>query len=61
MMNYALQVAEEVDPHEPSIYKEPVSCSEFAQWLAALEDEIMLLIYSPNWFYMASSNIVWTC
>ena len=30
MVNYALQVAEEVDPLEPSTYKEAVSSSEFA-------------------------------
>lgn len=32
MMNYALQVAEEVHPHELSTYKEVVSCSKSAQW-----------------------------
>ena len=43
MVNYALQVAKEVDPFEPSIYKEVVSCSEFAQWLAAIGDEMKSL------------------
>ncbi|XP_074291218.1 uncharacterized protein LOC141617993 [Silene latifolia] len=42
MVGYALQVAEEVDPglHEPSTFKEAATCSESAQWLAAMGDEM---------------------
>jgi hypothetical protein len=37
---YVLQVAEEVDLHEPSTYKEIVIGIEYVQWLAAMGDEM---------------------
>ena len=40
MVNYALQVAEEVDPLEPSTYKEAVSCSESTRWLGYMGDDM---------------------
>lgn len=40
MVTFAVQVAEDVDFHEPSTYKEFVSCSEFTNWLAAIGNEM---------------------
>ncbi|GAA0178173.1 hypothetical protein LIER_29802 [Lithospermum erythrorhizon] len=40
MLVFSLQVAEEVDPHEPSSYKEAVTGIESLQWLAAMGDEM---------------------
>ena len=49
MVAYALQVAEEVDPHEPSTYKEAVTSTESAQWLAAMGDEMESLQKNQTW------------
>lgn len=49
MMAYALQVAEEVDTHEPSTYREAVSCSESVQWFAAMGDEMESLHKNKTW------------
>ncbi|XP_074306515.1 uncharacterized protein LOC141641765 [Silene latifolia] len=51
MVGYALQVAEEVDPdlHEPSTFKEAATCSESAQWLAAMGDEMESLQKNQNY------------
>ena len=49
MLAYALQVAEEVDPHEPSTYKEAVTCSESTQWIAAMGDEMESLQKNKTW------------
>lgn len=48
-MAYALEVAEEVDTHEPSTYKEAISCSESVQWLAAMGDEMESLDKNQTW------------
>ncbi|GAA0162316.1 hypothetical protein LIER_18433 [Lithospermum erythrorhizon] len=40
MLAFALQVAEEVDPHEPASYKEEVTGTESVQWLASVGDEM---------------------
>lgn len=49
MVAYALQVAKEVDPHEPSTYKEVVTGTEFVQWLAAMGDEMKSLENNQTW------------
>ncbi|XP_038875134.1 uncharacterized protein LOC120067667 [Benincasa hispida] len=38
IVTFALQVSEEVDSHEPSTYREAMSCGESAQWLATMGD-----------------------
>ena len=49
MVAYALQVAEEVDPYEPSTYRDAVTCTESAQWLAAMGDEMESLQKNKTW------------
>ncbi|MDV3202322.1 MAG: reverse transcriptase domain-containing protein [Candidatus Phytoplasma australasiaticum] len=49
MIAYALQVAEEVDTYEPSTYKEAFTCTESAQWLAAMGDEMESLHTNKTW------------
>lgn len=49
MVAYALQVAKEVDPHEPSTYKEVVTGIKFSQWLAAMGDEMKSLENNQTW------------
>lgn len=49
MVAYALQVAKEVDPHEPSTYMEVVTGMEFVQWLAAMGDEVKSLENNQTW------------
>jgi transposase InsO family protein len=49
MVGYALQVAEEVEFHEPSTYKEAISGTESAQWLAAMGDEMESLHKNQTW------------
>ena len=46
---YTLQVAEEVDSHEPSTYKEAVTCSECTQWIAVMGDEMESLQKNKTW------------
>ncbi|MCF7184084.1 hypothetical protein L3H42_11345, partial [Corynebacterium sp. MC-13] len=41
--------AEEVDTYEPSTYKEAVTCTESAQWLAAMGDEMESLHKNKTW------------
>jgi len=38
-----------VDPHEPSTYKEAVTCSESTQWIAAMGDEMESLQKNKTW------------
>ncbi|GAA0166585.1 hypothetical protein LIER_21707 [Lithospermum erythrorhizon] len=40
MVAYASQVEEEVDPHEPSTYREAVIGTESIQWLAVMGKEM---------------------
>ena len=49
MVAYALQVAEEVDPYEPSTYRDAVTCTESAQWLAAMGDKMESLQKNKTW------------
>ena len=49
MVAYALQVAEEVDPYEPSTYRDAVTCTESAQWLAAMGNEMESLQKNKTW------------
>ena len=49
MVAYTLQVAEEVDPNEPSTYKEVVTCFESIQWIAAMGDEMESLQKNKTW------------
>ena len=53
MMAYALQVANEVEDEpsadEPPTYKEAVSGTERAKWLAAMEEEIESLLKNLTW------------
>ena len=48
-VGYAFQVAEEVDSPEPSTYREAISGSESAQWLAAMGDEMESLHKNGTW------------
>ena len=54
MVTYALQVADEVEEEEPSTgepftYREAVSGSESAQWLAAMREEMESLAKNETW------------
>ena len=49
IMAFALQVAEAVDPYEPSSYKDAVSSAEASQWLAAMGDEMESLHKNQTW------------
>ncbi|GAA0182094.1 hypothetical protein LIER_30321 [Lithospermum erythrorhizon] len=49
MLAFALQVAEEVDPHELASYKEAVTGTESVQWLAVIGDEIKSLQKNQTW------------
>lgn len=49
MVSYALQLVEEVDPHDSSTYKEVVTDTEYVQWLAAMGDEIESLQKNHTW------------
>ncbi|KAG7558728.1 Integrase catalytic core [Arabidopsis thaliana x Arabidopsis arenosa] len=49
MAGYALQVAEEVDTHEPSTYQEAVSGAEAEKWFAAMGDEMESHSKNQTW------------
>jgi transposase InsO family protein len=54
MVNYALQVADEVEEEEPAVgepvtYKESVSGSESSQWLTAMREEMESLDKNQTW------------
>ncbi|CAO2834975.1 unnamed protein product [Amaranthus hypochondriacus] len=46
---YAIQVAEEMDLYEPSTYRDAVTCTVSAQWLAAMGDEMESLQKNKTW------------
>ncbi|CAL9237692.1 unnamed protein product [Arabidopsis halleri] len=49
MAGYALQVAEEVDTHEPSTYQEAVSGADAEKWFAAMGDEMESHSKNQTW------------
>jgi hypothetical protein len=49
MVAYVLQLAEEVDPQDPSTFKEVVTDTESVQWLHATGDEIESLQKNHSW------------
>ena len=49
MLYYALTVAEEIEYHEPSSYKEAVRSHEKDRWLRAMQEEIDSLYKNHTW------------
>jgi len=52
MARYALQVAEEVDTHEPTTYREAVSWIEAEKWFAAMGDEMESHSKNQTWDFV---------
>ena len=49
LTGYALSVADDVESYEPATYKQAISCSESAQWLAAMGEEMQSLYKNRVW------------
>ena len=49
MMYYALSIAEQIEYHEPSTYKEAVRSPEKDKWLRAMQEEIDSLYKNRTW------------
>lgn len=49
MLYYALAIAEEMEYHEPSSYKEAVRSPEKDKWLKAMQEEIDSLYKNQTW------------
>ena len=49
MLYYALAVAEEIEYHEPSSYKEAIRTHEKDKWLRVMQEEIDSLYKNKTW------------
>ena len=49
LKGYALSVADDIVSCEPATYKQAISCSESAQWLAAMGEEMQSLYKNKVW------------
>ena len=49
LTGYTLSVADDVESYEPATYKQVISCSKMAQWLAATSEEMQSLYKNEVW------------